>query len=150
MIYQNDSALSERMQKSGCFIRSSFLVAELKTGKVLDAKLINILENLCIERGYVDDAQYSVKVSAPIIQLAFEYLGEHRKVIEIGTSRDGEDTLYQWARGSRIDARIQKIRQPGPQKYHFRVMEEGRVYDPHDPQITSLGEEYSILYRIII
>lgn len=151
MIYQNDKRLSERMQKWGCFIRSCLIIAERIAGKELTDIQINLIEAEALKAGYIDDKTYTVKSSAPIIRLAFDYLtGKPAKVIEIATSVNGKVTFYPSVKDQykRVDAQIRKYKQGGPSKTHFVAQLDGETIDPHDPAIRDLGEIYAICYYI--
>lgn len=138
------------MNKWGCFIRSCLIIAELQTNKELTAEQINELEQKAIDLGYVNDKEYKVENSAKIIQLAFEALGIKRRVFEIGTSKNSVDCFYTSVskENRKIDAKIKKIKQSGPSKYHFIVVKDEEIIDPHYPRINDLGEVYTILYII--
>lgn len=138
------------MQKSGCFVRSAGLVAEIHSGGTLKPDQVNGLWIWGKNRGFINQADEVVE-SAPLINQALKMLGvANGKFFEVGTFRNGKTSWYPSVPESMryADAVIQKVRQGGPQKYHFRVVDKrGKlIEDPHDPPIKVLGIEYSILY----
>ena len=150
LIKQNDPRLGLFMQKSGCFVRSGQLIAELKVGKALTAKQIMQIFRDSQSLGYLDNSNL-VTNSAGIANLALKTLGDTGRFVEVGIFENGSTKWYGWAIGTkwaRADALIQKIKQGGPQGTHFRVVDNlGKlIEDPHTPEIAVQGIYYSILY----
>lgn len=149
-IKQNHPGNLPIMQKSGCFVRSAGLVAEIHSGGVLAQDQVNALWGWGVNHGYID-SENDVVESAPLINQALRMLGVARgKFFEVGTFKNGKTSWYPSVPlpMRKTDAVIQKIRQGGPQKYHFRVVDKrgNLIEDPHEPAIKVLGIEYSILY----
>ena len=151
LIFQNDGRLSEVIQKVGCFIRSCGACAELHEDKELTAEQINSLLHYGRAKKIIDNKNNLLE-SAPLMTKALRLLGNQKGYFaEVGIKRGGKISLYPWAekRGISPDTFIQKIRQNGPNKYHFRVVnrKEELVFDPHNPEIKCQGVEYTICYK---
>lgn len=148
-IKQNDVGCIDIMRKSGCFVRSCGLVAEYQTGEKLSVAQVNDLWLYGKTRHYINN-QDNVVESAPIINYALKLLGSKGRFYEVGTFSKGKTSWYPSVpvEMRRSDAVIQKIKQGGPQKYHFRVVDKkgNLIEDPHEPPLKVLGVEYSILY----
>ena len=149
-IKQNDPRLNAFMQKSGCFIRSAELLAEIKTGRALTAEQINQIFIDAKKHQFIDENNL-VTTSDGIANLALKALGCSGNFVEVGKFENGVTTWWGWVIGTkwaRADALIQKIHQNGPQGTHFRVVDNRGhlIEDPHDPVIKSTGIYYSILY----
>lgn len=150
LIKQNDWRLGKFMRKSGCFVRSAQMIAELKVGKALTAKQIMQIFRDSQSLGYLDNSNL-VTNSAGIANLSLKTLGDNGRFIEVGLFENGSTKYYSWVIGTkwaRADALIQKIKQGGPQGTHFRVVDNrGKlIKDPHTPEIAVQGIYYSILY----
>lgn len=153
LMKQNDEKLYPVIQKVGCFFRSCGIIAELKCGKKLEADQINRTWDWARRQGYVDNNN-DVRNSAVIATQFLRELGDDTgRFVEVGTFRDGVTQFYFGIRNGspelcKIDALIQKIKQNGPSKYHFRVVDKsGKLLeDPHEPEINVVSVEYSILY----
>lgn len=149
MLKQNSAGLLDDIKAIGCFFKSCIAVAELQTGISLTAEQHNEMWRECGLLKYI--IEENIKNSAPIIQMAFRYLGKSVSVVEVGTDKDG---YYKWIQNNpkyqRIDARIEKILQGGPSKTHFRVVSDGNevLFEPHNPEIRSLGHVHTIWYFI--
>lgn len=147
-IPQNDSGLLEPIQKIGCFFRSCGLIAEINFQKQLTQKQINEGWLWAKENSHINQNN-DIMRSAPIINYFAQILGGIGKFYEVGIFDKGKTTYYQVKPSlKKIDACIQKIRQNGPSKYHFRVVDKsGNVIgEPHEPAIICRGIEYTILY----
>lgn len=151
---QNAKGLYLDIQKVGCFFRSALYMAELRIGRSLTHTDINLLWDRSKALGYIgtiNGEANCVKNSAKIANLALDLYHVKGTFVEVAIKRDGETTFYSGVpmEKRRITDYIQKIRQPGPSKTHFRyVNEDGNlVFEPHDPEITCLGVIYTICYR---
>lgn len=98
------------------------------------------------------DYKNEVKHSAPIATHALRMLGNEKgQFIEIATFKDGKMGYYASVSESVKNlpkSYIQKIKQSGPNKTHFRNVNElgERLFDPHYPDICPQGVFYSIVY----
>lgn len=146
-IKQNDEGLYSDIQKIGCFFRSALLLAEIQTGKNLDVDTINKLWRRCKSLGLINGDNDVVR-SAGIATLALRELGDQGFIHEIAVFKNGVTTWYSGV-NHRIDYFIQKIKQNGPSKTHFRVVDKygTLVEDPHRPAILCQGIIYSICYQ---
>ena len=151
-LFQNDPALYQVIQRIGCFFRSALHLAELKAGRALTAQEINALWEKSKKLEYITTLhgeKNCVANSAAIANLALQTLGCFGKFVEVAVFRNGTFTWYASVKERRADAFIQKIRQGGPSKTHFRCVDKtgGVIFEPHDPPIKSLGIFYTICYR---
>lgn len=148
-IKQNDSQLKPRIQEIGCFYRSCGLVAEYFTGCSLTAEQLNDGWNWAHSKGFINGKD-DIVTSAPIIEHFSKLLDPtlQGRMLEVGLFKDGVVQYYPAAPLRRFDFLIQKIRQNGPNKYHFRMVNKRGelIEDPHDPVINVTGIDYSILY----
>lgn len=152
-IKQNDERLLEDIQKIGCFFRSCGIIAENHTNKNLTVEQINNGWKYAKEKGLIDKKN-NVVTSAPIINYFLKELGDKGRFIEIGIFQNGKTFFYSSIRDTvycHIDALIQKIKQNGKSKTHFRVVDKmgELIEDPHLPPIKVQGIYYSILYAYI-
>lgn len=151
-IKQNDKRLYPEIQKIGCFFRAALFLAERKTRKFLSDTQINKLWDLSNKYGYIgilNGEPNCVITSAPISNLALEELGWRGRFVEVGLIKNDKISYYPSVKDKRSTDFIQKINQAGPSKTHFRVVNENKEidFDPHNPEINSLGEIYTICYR---
>lgn len=153
-IKQNDSGLYLPIQKIGCFFRAALHMAELHEEKALTINQINALWDAAHALGYIgvhNGESECVLNSAKIGNLALRKLGNTKgQFIEVGSFAGGRTNFYPAISPAlyRVDYLIQKIRQGGPSKTHFRnVKNDGTLeWDPHEPEIVPLSIDYSILY----
>lgn len=155
-IKQNDEGLLPEIQSIGCFVRSCGLAAEYKLGKSLCKEQINELWKWGKATGKIN-ADNNVVESAPIMTRALRMLGDDEHYFaEIGVGQVNNGVyavkLYPWAekKGLVPDTFIQKIKQGGPNKYHYRLIDGSfnLIEDPHRPAIGSLGMVYTICYKL--
>lgn len=151
MIKQNNVGCCPEMQEIGCFVRACGAMAELKEFKELTVEQVNELWAWAKKKGNVD-YKNEVKHSAPIATHALRMLGNEKgQFIEIATFKDGKMGYYASVSESVKNlpkSYIQKIKQSGPNKTHFRNVNElgERLFDPHYPDICPQGVFYSIVY----
>lgn len=153
MIKQNDEKCLPAIQKIGCFFRSSLLAVEYSTGKKFTPDDLNSLWNSAKFKGIIsiDD---DLMDSAKLMNLGLDRLCEPGYFAEIGLKVAGHIELYRWAENAGLvpDTFIRKMRQGGPNKYHYVLVDEKDklIEDPHDPVIKDLGEVFTICYKRII
>lgn len=152
-IKQNDSLLLPEIQKIGCFFRSCGLIAEYRTGNYLTHKQLNDGWKWAKSKGYINGNDDVIN-SAQIATYFLRELKDSGRFVEIGVFSNGKKTIYSGVKNTsyeHIDALIQKIKQNGPSKYHFRVVDKygELIEDPHAPAITARGIFYSILYAYV-
>ncbi len=151
-IFQNDARLYPVIQKIGCFFRSALNLAETETDAVLSAEQINALWDAAKEKGFIgmrngeDDC---VLNSAAVANLALKTLGKAGRFVEVATFKNGVMNWYKSVKDRRAEHFIQKIRQSGPSRTHFRVVNRygSVVFDPHNPPIFVVSLEYTVCYR---
>ncbi|MEL3908049.1 MAG: hypothetical protein P1P64_03410 [Treponemataceae bacterium] len=151
IIKQNSKGLNPDIQAVGCFFVSALAIAQMHSNKNLTKAQYNKLWELAHARKYMKNR--NMVVSAKVINLAFDELGVRKWATEVGTSLGG---YYVWVRDNpsyqRVDACIQKIRQPKGSRYpmHFRVtnINGELLFDPYSPEIKSARSEYTIWYCI--
>ena len=154
LIKQNDPNCIPWIQKSGCFLRCAQAVAELKAEKALTSKQINDMYKWAKSYRHLN-SRNDLTRSAPVMNRTMEVLGKPGRFIEVGTIKDGHIVWYPWVQNSpsyqQGDVFIQKIKQGGPQRVHFRIVDdyEQLLWDPHDPEIKNLGSIYTIVYRFV-
>jgi hypothetical protein len=159
LLPQNNPDCLPIIQASGCFARSAQGIAEIATGHALTTSQINAIwlwgKDYSIfvsgKKRLLIDGENVLNSSAVLANKTLEILGAPGRFIEVGTKKNGIITWYDWVKGSalqRADAFIQKIAQNGPQKIHFRIVDNNDrlVWDPHNPAITSQGTLYTIVY----
>lgn len=151
-IKQNDPRLNEKIQKIGCFFISCADVAQMKANKTLTAEQINDVWNWSKDTHRIDGLD-NITDSASIINRFLRVLESDGHFAEVGTFKDGKTTFYPAVqkKNRHIDALIQKIKQGGKSKTHFRVVNNAGelLEDPHEPPIKALDIYYSILYAYI-
>ncbi len=142
LIKQTDKRLNEKIQKIGCFFISCADVAQMKTGRELTAEQINETWQWAKETHRIDGLD-NITDSASIINRFLKVLDYAGHFCEIGTFTNGKTEFYPSIKNKHrhIDALIQKIKQGGISKTHFRVVNNrGEVLeDPHEPPIKALG-----------
>lgn len=151
-IFQNDKKLYPVIQQIGCFFRSALFMAETKAGKVLNSEQINALWDESKAKGFIgkkDGDDNCVLKSAAIANLALKVLGKEGKFVEVAIFKNGVTAWYKSVTDCRADSFIQKIKQSGPSKTHFRNVNRygSIVFDPHNPPIRELSIMYTICYR---
>ena len=162
---QNDAELYIPIAQIGCFFRSSANMAEQEAEKekkpihFLTAEQLNKLWDLSINFKYIkkeldpvtNKVDYTVILSAAIANLALDMLGISGRFVEVATFQNGKMNWYGSVKGEqkRADYFIQRIKQNGPSKTHFRnVYADGvLLWDPHRPQIQVQDIYYTICYR---
>ena len=149
---QNASGLYLDIQKIGCFFRSALNLAERKAQKSLTVSQINDLWSECKSLGYIGklNGQYNcVLNSAKIATRAAEVLKLKGRFVEVGIMKEGIISFYKGVTPETATDFIQKIKQGGPSKTHFRVVAQNGslLWEPHNPEIKSLGEIYTICYQ---
>lgn len=153
-IKQNHPDCLEVIRRVGCFARAAMYIGELVTGIVLTADQINEIWTWAIENNFITRGEHNVRESAPIINRVLEITGHPGRVYEVGTFSKGALSWYPSVPISmrRPDYLIQKIKQGGPEKTHFRnVTRNGKLlWDPHDPEIKVKGIFYSIIYVYVV
>lgn len=158
-VKQNDSGIYLPIQQIGCFFRSAGLLAEyLATENNLDHQKLTISQ---INRGWEVSKMFTwidrnndVRESAKIATYFYRMLGGKGRITEVATFRGGVLQFYDWTKNlpeyqETLPFLIQKIKQNGPNKYHFRlVAKDGTlIEDPHKPDIKCQEVLYSILYH---
>lgn len=151
MFKQNDPKCLPIVQEIGCFVRAAGAMAELKELKMLAPSEINELWEWAKKSGHVN-LNDEVKHSAPIATHALRMLGNEKgQFIEVATFKDGKLSYYESVTEELKNcpkSYIQKIKQNGPNKTHFRnVNAAGELlFDPHFPDIAVQGIFYTIVY----
>ncbi len=151
-IKQNDPRLNEKIQKIGCFFISCANVAQMKAQKKLSPEQIEEVWKWSKEEKLID-SQDNITDSASIINRFLRVLDFQGHFAEVGIFKDGKTSFYPSVQNKHrhIDALIQKIKQGGKSKTHFRVVNNAGelLEDPHEPPIKALDIYYSILYAFI-
>lgn len=153
MIKQNDKKCKKIIQEIGCFFRCCGLIAEFRTGRSLTAKQINDTWKWAKDTKRINDND-DVVDSASIATRFLRVLGDDGRFVEVGQFTNGRTSYYpayKFTELARIDALIQKIKQNGPNKTHYRVIDRfaNLLEDPHEPPINATGVYYSILYAYV-
>lgn len=156
MIKQNTSGLYLQIQKIGCFFISACNMAQLEAKnrgaykKELSIPELNRIWDQALVFQFIDSADYTMKNSAGVANLAAETLNLPVKFREVATERNGVPLWYSGIGEKRADYRIKKIFQGGPSKTHFILVDRdgNLIEDPHEPPIKSLGVAYTIFYRV--
>ncbi|MEL5717256.1 DUF261 family protein [Treponema pedis] len=151
IIKQNSQGLNPDIKATGCFFTSCLFIAQANAGKNLTKEQYNVLYEKAHTLGFMKNRD--MVVSDKVINLAFEELGVKKKAYEVGTDKAG---FYGWVQKNKayqkIDACIQKIKQPHGSRYpyHFRVTgKKGELlFDPYSPEVKSAGSELIIWYCI--
>lgn len=148
---QNDGRLNPDIQEIGCFFRSALRMAEYASdGKTLTADEINGLWKTSKRKGFID-GNNDVVNSAAIANEALKILETPGKFTEVATFTGGTMGWYKSVPKDRRSAEyfIQKIKQNGPNKIHFRNVDKfgNLIWDPHVPVIVCRGIIYTICYR---
>lgn len=154
LLKQNSNGLYIDIQKIGCFFRSALrmaeFIAEKKNRPFLTVKQINKLWECSQLMKFIDKDKNTVN-SAGIANIALDFMNLKGKFVEVATFKDGVLNWYASVPHSqrRADFYIQKIKQSGPSKTHFRNVDKygELLFDPHDPEIISQGVYYTICYR---
>lgn len=153
---QNASGLYLQIQQIGCFFRAACHMAELEAKKQnkyvqkLNQAQLNHLWDLAKQFEYIDHENNLVKAEK-LATAALRHLDLPGRFVEVAVFQDGKMGWYPGLKGAqkRADYFIQKIRQNGPSKTHFRnVQNDGQLlWDPHDPDINVAGIFYTICFR---
>ena len=151
ILKQNSEGLNADIRATGCFFVSCLAIAQRKSGKELSKAQYNALYKKAHSFGFMKNG-YMI-TSDKVINLAFAELGVHKKAFEVGTNSDG---FYDWVQKNKnyqkVDACIQKIKQPAGSTYpfHFRVTDKtgGLLFDPYSPEVKSAGSVHIIWYCI--
>lgn len=151
-VFQNDERLHPDIRKIGCFFRAALNMAEMKAGKALSSIQINRLWDMSKKYGFIGDLNNEkncVIASAPIANMALQELSFYGQFVEVATFKDGEMDWYKSVKDRRVDSYIQKIRQSGPSKTHFRCVDKlgNVIFDPYFPAIKPLSICYTICFR---
>lgn len=147
---QNSVGLYSYIQ-SGCFFRAACHMAEMKAGKALSIPQINKLWDMAKKLKYIDNHD-NVVVSAAIANLAAGLLDLHGKFVEVATFDKQMNWYASIPQSERTaDYYIQKIKQNGPSKTHFRNVDKygDLIWDPHTPDINVQGVYYTICYKYV-
>lgn len=150
MIKQNHPQCMPIIRSVGCFVRSCWALAELKTGRRLKANEINKLWIFGKSSNLIDHNN-NVKESAPLATEALRVLGDSGSFVEIATFIEGKMNYYSWVTPAMKERKkwfIQKIKTNGKIGTHFRVVnKEGKlIFDPYEPECTVQSIFYSVVY----
>ena len=152
VLFQNSEGLLPAIQSVGCFFRSCLRIAEIETGKNLNAEEINELWLKALTRGYINQ-KLEIEKSAPIIDLAFLILGSNKRAAEVGIFKDGETAFCAWTWSykeyQQFNYLIQKVHTINDHT-HFRIVNKRGtvIFDPYFPSPDIAFIYYSILYHI--
>lgn len=151
ILKQNAKDMYKDIQLVGCFFTSCLAIAQMKAGKNLSTAEYNALWDEAHKKGFMKNR--CMITSDNVINLGFEKLGVKKKAFEVGTNSGG---FYGWVQKNKnyqkVDACIQKIKQPAGSTYpfHFRVTDKtgGLLFDPYSPEVKSAGSVHVIWYCI--
>lgn len=154
---QNTSGLYLPIQKIGCFFISACDLAQMEAEKrgwikkELSVPELNYIWEQALAFKYINaEREYRMENSAGVATLAARALKLPVRFVEVATVTGPEVYWYAPADKRRADYFIEKIKQNGPSKTHFRVVNvNGELLeDPHEPEITSRGSIHTICYRM--
>lgn len=159
VLYQNSPGANDWMRKVGCFWRCGIRIPEIvEHGNITDIEVLNALWDKSLKKDLMSDTPTGpmmFKGVAPISNLGFKYCGSEKRVIEIGTMKDGEERLYGWAMERKNQNRFYIMKGILPEThsepYHYKLVNKDLsiVFDPYLGGLETIGEEYTIILEVI-